>query len=121
MISPAARDSDPVPSRWFVAGWALLAGVVMFALGVFHNDFPCEYHPDEPSKVAQLLDGTRNYHHPPLMLTLADAAARVGGVAREPARPRARGPHALGGVPGRGGGAAGRAGRDLRGHARVAS
>ncbi len=56
----------------------------MFGLGVFHHDFPCEYHPDEPSKVAQLLDGTRNYHHPPLMLTLADAAARVGGVARQP-------------------------------------
>ena len=62
------------PSRRFVAGWALLAGAVMFALGMFHHDFPCEYHPDEPSKVAQLLDGTRNYHHPPLMLALADAA-----------------------------------------------
>lgn len=57
----------------------------MFALGLFHNDFPCEYHPDEPSKVAQLIDGTRNYHHPPLMLTLANTAARLGGVARQPA------------------------------------
>ncbi len=82
MESPAA-PADAPPWR-FVAGWALLAGAVMFALGVFHNDFPCEYHPDEPSKVAQLLDGTRNYHHPPLMLTLADAAARLGGVSRQP-------------------------------------
>ncbi len=62
----------------------MLAGVVMFALGMFHHDFPCEYHPDEPSKVAQLLDGTRNYHHPPLMLTLADAAARLVGTPRDP-------------------------------------
>ncbi|MBE7213465.1 MAG: glycosyltransferase family 39 protein, partial [Gluconacetobacter diazotrophicus] len=72
--------SDDPPSRLFVAGWALLAGLVMFALGVFHNGFPCEYHPDEPAKVAQLLAGTRDYHHPPLMLTLADAAARAAGV-----------------------------------------
>ena len=84
MHPPAAPHADAAPSRRFVTGWALLAGAVMFALGIFHNDFPSEYHPDEPSKVAQLLDGTRNYHHPPLMLTLADAAARLGGVARRP-------------------------------------
>ncbi len=82
MNAPAAPADAPA---WrFTLGWALLAGGAMFALGVFHNDFPCEYHPDEPSKVAQLIDGTRNYHHPPLMLTLADAAARFGGVPRQP-------------------------------------
>ncbi len=84
MHFPAAPPSDAAPSRRFVAGWALLAGAVMFVLGIFHGGFPCEYHPDEPIKVAQLLDGTRNYHHPPLMLTLADAAARLVGVTRQP-------------------------------------
>ena len=56
----------------------------MFALGTFHHGFPSAYHPDEPAKVAQLVADTRDYHHPPLMLTLADAVARAGGVAREP-------------------------------------
>ncbi len=57
----------------------------MFVLGIFGNGFPAEYHPDEPAKVAQLLTGARDYHHPPLMLTLVDAVAQAGGIAREPA------------------------------------
>ena len=83
-MSPAPLAPDAAPSWRFVAGWALAAGMVMFALGVFHHDFPSAYHPDEPAKVAQLVAGTRDYHHPPLMLTLADALARVVGTPREP-------------------------------------
>ncbi|RYD24936.1 MAG: phospholipid carrier-dependent glycosyltransferase, partial [Verrucomicrobiaceae bacterium] len=43
-------------------------------LGLFtrHNDFPCYYHPDEFGKAKQLVKGTRNFHHPMLMLTTAD-------------------------------------------------
>ena len=36
-------------------------------------DFPYFYHSDEPSKVRQVIEGTRNLHHPPLMLDAAVA------------------------------------------------
>ncbi len=52
----------------------------MFVLSIIHNDFPFEYHPDEPSKVAQLVNGTRNYNHPPLMLTLTAWTTRLLGI-----------------------------------------
>jgi hypothetical protein len=40
-------------------------------LSVWRNDFPACYHPDEPEKVAQVLSGHRDFHHPPLMLDAA--------------------------------------------------
>jgi 4-amino-4-deoxy-L-arabinose transferase-like glycosyltransferase len=46
-------------------------------LSVWHNDFPARYHPDEPDKVAQVLSGERNFHHPPLMLDAAVAVLRL--------------------------------------------
>jgi 4-amino-4-deoxy-L-arabinose transferase-like glycosyltransferase len=48
--------------------------ILTLLLCLWHNDFPASYHPDEPEKVAQVLDGHRNFRHPPLML---DAAAAV--------------------------------------------
>jgi len=36
-----------------------------------HNDFPFFYHPDEPDKIAQLVDDRWNFHHPALMLSSA--------------------------------------------------
>lgn len=74
---------DPAAARplsWPVAVAALLAGASMFLLSIIHNDFPFEYHPDEPSKVAQLVSGTRNYNHPPLMLTLTAWTTRLLGI-----------------------------------------
>ncbi len=40
------------------------------------NNFPFYYHPDEPSKVAQIQDGSRNFHHPLLLLTATDLTRR---------------------------------------------
>lgn len=42
-----------------------------------HNDFPYNYHPDEHSKAGQIISGSRNYHHPLLMLSVTDILARV--------------------------------------------
>lgn len=60
---------------------ALIIFLAVFAAGlaVFsrHNDFPFYYHPDEPGKVGQLIGNKRNFHHPMLMLTTADAARRI--------------------------------------------
>lgn len=49
-----------------------VAVAVLFAAAYFLHregaDFPWNYHNDEPSKVRQVLEGWRNYRHPPLML-----------------------------------------------------
>ncbi|HEV8184925.1 MAG TPA: hypothetical protein VGP40_03145, partial [Chthoniobacterales bacterium] len=46
---------------------ALLA--LAFAIYTRHNDFSFSYHPDEFTKVEQVQNGTRNFHHPLLLLT----------------------------------------------------
>ena len=55
-----------------------------FVLFTRHNDFPYSYHPDESGKTGQVIKGSRNYHHPLLLLSLTDVASRVGFVARTP-------------------------------------
>lgn len=47
---------------------ALAVFLINLGLSLWHSDFPYYYHPDEPGKVAQVMSGERNYHHPPLML-----------------------------------------------------
>ena len=61
---------------------ALFAGT--FVLGTRHHDFPYSYHPDEGGKVTQIIVGSRNYHHPLLLLSATDIASRVGFVPRTP-------------------------------------
>ena len=70
----------PLPA-WIMAA-VLFAGT--FALGTRHHDFPYSYHPDEGGKVGQIIHGSRNYHHPLLLLSATDLTARVGFVARTP-------------------------------------
>ncbi len=79
-MSPLALARPAARPGWPVALAAALAGALMFVLSIIHNDFPFEYHPDEPSKVAQLVSGTRNYNHPPLMLTLTAGTTRLLGI-----------------------------------------
>ena len=55
-----------------------------FVLFTRHNDFPYSYHPDESGKTGQVIKGSRNYHHPLLLLSLTDVASRVGFVPRTP-------------------------------------
>ncbi len=55
-----------------------------FILGTRHHDFPYSYHPDEGGKVTQIIQGSRNYHHPLLLLSATDIASRIGFVARTP-------------------------------------
>jgi hypothetical protein len=61
--------------------WLMAAAVFLTALCLYtrHNEFPFYYHPDEPSKVAQIRDGTRNFNHPLLLLNATDAARAVSG------------------------------------------
>jgi hypothetical protein len=58
-----------VPSRIWLAVWAVVLFVSALALNTRHNTFPYFYHPDEGEKAAQLLTGKWNFHHPMLLLT----------------------------------------------------
>ncbi len=60
--------------RLAFALFLIVVTIVSFALNTAYNDFPMSYHPDEPGKVRQLMDGKWNFNHPHLMM----AAARVG-------------------------------------------
>ena len=71
-------------SKRLIGALSCAVFLTVFGLSALNNDFPFEYHPDEPSKVAQVLSGERNYHHPALMLTLTAAALHVAHVDPRP-------------------------------------
>lgn len=48
--------------------WAVALFAVCYLLNTRHNDFPWYYHPDEPGKVEQVVEGNWNLHHPLLLL-----------------------------------------------------
>jgi Dolichyl-phosphate-mannose-protein mannosyltransferase len=58
----------------------LCAGLLWFYTA--HNSYPFFYHTDEPGKVRQVIDGTRNFHHPLLLITATDLAAGMLHIAR---------------------------------------
>jgi len=74
------------PSGKSLGAWIM--AVVLFALTLAldtrHNDFPFTYHPDEGGKVVQVLAGSRNFHHPLLMLQTTEYVARLGFIPRDP-------------------------------------
>ena len=49
---------------------ALITAVIAFWAFIRNNDFPVNYHPDEASKAAQIMDteNGRNFNHPVLLL-----------------------------------------------------
>ena len=48
---------------------AIVFAVLSLWLATQANRFPSTYHPDEPSKARQVLNGEYNFHHPMLLLT----------------------------------------------------
>lgn len=56
-------------SRWlFLTVWSASIFTLSLVLNTRHNDFPWHYHPDEPGKVEQVIEGRWNFHHPMLLL-----------------------------------------------------
>lgn len=47
-----------------------------------HNSYPFFYHTDEPGKVRQVIEGTRNFHHPLLLISATDLTTRTLGTER---------------------------------------
>jgi hypothetical protein len=58
----------------------LCAGLLWFYTA--HNSYPFFYHTDEPGKVRQVIDGTRNFHHPLLLISATDLVTRARSVNR---------------------------------------
>lgn len=65
----------------FFLALTFLAAVSLFTR---HNAFPFTYHPDEDTKVRQVMTGKRNYFHPLLMLTATEAVAKTGNWTKRP-------------------------------------
>jgi hypothetical protein len=63
--------------------WCLALFAVCLALNARHNRFPYYYHPDEPGKVEQVLEGNWNLHHPLLLLGTTKIATQVFGAKTE--------------------------------------
>jgi hypothetical protein len=61
---------------------ALLA--LLFWAYTRNNNFPFYYHTDEPGKVSQIIDGTRNYRHPLLLIDATDAAVGALQIEKTP-------------------------------------
>lgn len=62
---------------------ALVLFAFSLALNTRHNDFPYSYHPDEGGKTGQIIERSRNYHHPLLLLSVTDIVSRVAFIPRE--------------------------------------
>ena len=71
MTNATSRLRAPAP----VILLALCAGLLWFYTA--HNSYPFFYHTDEPGKVRQVIDGTRNFHHPLLLITATDLTTRA--------------------------------------------
>ena len=59
--------------------WALFFGALGLVFFSRHLDFTAFAHPDEASKIAQIVERSHNLHHPLLLLNSARAIAEVTG------------------------------------------
>ncbi|HEX8296972.1 MAG TPA: phospholipid carrier-dependent glycosyltransferase [Chthoniobacteraceae bacterium] len=72
-----------VPTEsWRLLGWSLLLLGLCLAVFSRHNEFPYHYHPDEPGKVEQIIEGKWNFHHPMLLLAATKAVVETADVPR---------------------------------------
>lgn len=71
-VLPQQSDSR---AKCLLFAWFLL----LVAIFSRDNDFPASWHPDEPGKVAQLLEGKENCHHPQLMLRATSLVLHLSG------------------------------------------
>ena len=64
--------------------WSLALFATTFALHSRHRDFAWYYHPDEDSKIAQVVTEKWNFNHPMLLLRASKIALDASGAARDP-------------------------------------
>lgn len=71
-------------TRLLLGLWLAALFAATLALDLRHRDFAWYYHPDEDSKIAQVVSGKWNFNHPMLLLQGARVAVALGGVPAEP-------------------------------------
>lgn len=76
---PVAPTPQERGRRLLFGGYLALIFCAALWLFTLNNDFSIRFHPDEPSKVRQIMDGQWNFKHPQLLLTTTRAAAAVAG------------------------------------------
>ena len=59
--------------------WSIVLFVICYFVNTRHNDFPWYYHPDEPGKVEQIVEGNWNAHHPLLLLGTTKLWVKAAG------------------------------------------
>ena len=62
-----------------MAVWLVALVACAFLLNTRHNQFAYFYHPDEPGKVEQVIEGKWNFNHPMLLLSTAKVAVELTG------------------------------------------
>ena len=90
--APVETEQIPpakAPRRvWLPRALYGMALTALFALalwaGLWGNGFPSAWHNDEPGKIQQVRQGSRNFHHPPLMLDVVALLAEVTGAKSDP-------------------------------------
>jgi len=69
MTLPLTTSLPPGGIDWRSLAIAFAFAALALFLNTHSNQFPSAYHPDEPSKARQVIEGEFNFHHPMLMLT----------------------------------------------------
>jgi dolichyl-phosphate-mannose--protein O-mannosyl transferase len=85
-ISPGAGIAQPSAFHLTktIVLVALVYGIAAFLLYTWNHTFPLGYHPDEESKVRQVLAGEYNFHHPMLLLSGVRTALVLAGNPENP-------------------------------------
>ncbi len=75
---------SPARPSWRLLIFLVLVGLTTLAVCTRHNTFPYTYHPDEDTKVRQIVSEKRNFFHPLLLLTTTSAAWHSGLMEKTP-------------------------------------
>ena len=77
-------SSAPARLTWPLLLFLVVLGIFSFVIGTRHNAFPYTYHPDEDTKVRQIVSGKRNFFHPLLLLTTTSVAYHSNSIEKTP-------------------------------------
>lgn len=78
------ESTSPARPSWRLLIFLVLVGLTTLVVCTRHNTFPYTYHPDEDTKVRQIVSGRRNFFHPLLLLTTTSAAYHSGLMEKNP-------------------------------------
>ena len=80
----AMHIAVPARADWRAPLIALAAALLMLLQATWNNGFPAAFHPDESSKVGQILRGEYDFHHPLLMLRATQLLVDWDGAGDDP-------------------------------------